>query len=88
MQLFSLSNSQSSQPKPQADPINEREVEEDVRDDELQFEQWSISSAGDKLYNVVNRLDEQEKYRVYLGHPVGCTCGREGCEHILAVLKS
>jgi hypothetical protein len=63
-------------------------AEEEVRDEELQFEQWTISSAGEKLYNVVSRLDEQEKYRVYLGTPVGCTCGKEGCEHILAVLKS
>lgn len=72
----------------QADQIIETEIEEVVKDEELQFEQWSISSAGDKLYNVVNRLDEYEKFRVYLGDPVGCTCGKEGCEHILAVLKS
>lgn len=60
----------------------------EVKDDELTFQQWSIAKTGDNLYSVVHRLDDHEKYSVYLGHPVGCTCGKEGCEHILAVLKS
>lgn len=59
-----------------------------VPDEELQFQQWDIKQTGDKLYSVINRLDEHEKYNVYLGQPVGCTCGKAGCEHILAVLKS
>lgn len=63
-------------------------IEEEVRDEELQFEEWAITPAGDKLYTVSNRLDENETYRVFLGTPVGCTCGKTGCEHILAVLKS
>lgn len=63
-------------------------VEEEVRDEELSFQQWEIVQTGERLYSVVNRLDSHEKYSVYLGHPVGCTCGKEGCEHILAVLKS
>lgn len=63
-------------------------VEDEVSDEELRFEQWSIVQTGDKLYNVINRLDDHEKYSVYLGQPVGCTCGKPGCEHILAVLKS
>ena len=59
-----------------------------IPDEELQFQQWDIRQTGEKLYSVVNRLDEYEKYSVYLGHPLGCTCGKQGCEHILAVLKS
>lgn len=60
-----------------------------VADDRLNFQQiWSISQTGDQLYSVVHRLNENEKYNVYLGQPVGCTCGKEGCEHILAVLRS
>lgn len=59
-----------------------------VKDEELQFQQWDIKPIGDKLFSVVNRLDTHETYRVYLGQPVGCTCGGSGCEHILAVLKS
>ena len=59
-----------------------------IADEELQFQQWDIKQTGEKLYSVINRLDEHEKYNVYLGHPIGCTCGKQGCEHILAVLKS
>ncbi|MFI5343125.1 MAG: hypothetical protein ACHQUC_02775 [Chlamydiales bacterium] len=74
---------------PSAAVIELREQhDEEVTDDELRFEQWSITQAGEKLYNVTSRLDNNEKYSVFLGHPVGCTCGKNGCEHILAVLKS
>ncbi|MGA8163819.1 MAG: hypothetical protein WB791_02200 [Waddliaceae bacterium] len=62
--------------------------QEEVNDEELRFQQWDIQQTDEQLYTVTNRLDVEEKYRVFLGHPVGCTCGREGCEHILAVLKS
>lgn len=64
------------------------QIEEEVTDADLVFQQWDISQTGDKLFSVSNRLDSQEKYSVYLGHPVGCTCGKQGCEHILAVLNS
>ena len=60
----------------------------EINPEELQFQQWTITQTGDKLYSVVNRLDDHEKYSVFLGEPVGCTCGKPGCEHILAVLKS
>lgn len=66
----------------------EEEVEEIIADEELNFQQWEITQVGDKLYSATNKLDPQESYRVFLGEPVGCTCGKEGCEHILAVLKS
>lgn len=66
----------------------EAEVEELVTENELQFNNWKIEQTGDKLYTVINKLDTLEKYSVYLGHPVGCTCGKHGCEHILVVLKS
>lgn len=59
-----------------------------VHDEELHFPDWNIQQIGEKLYTVINRLDEYEKYNVYLGEPIGCTCGKQGCEHILAVLKS
>lgn len=62
--------------------------EEMISDEELKFQQWDIKQTGDKLYTVSNKLDTNESYSVYLGHPVGCTCGKSGCEHILAVLKS
>ncbi len=62
--------------------------EEEIKPEELSFQQWEIIQTGDKMYTVSSKLDQVEKYNVYLGHPVGCTCGQAGCEHILAVLKS
>lgn len=62
--------------------------EEVVSNEELQFQNWDIAQTGDKLFTVSNRLDTLETYNVFLGQPVGCTCGKTGCEHILAVLKS
>lgn len=67
---------------------NKKDGDEPVTEQDLAFQQWGISQIGDRLYCVANKLDPQEKYRVYLGEPVGCTCGVAGCEHILAVLKS
>lgn len=63
-------------------------LEEEVKDEELQFQQWEIIKDGEKLYTVINRLDKNEKYSVFLGNPVGCTCGKNGCEHLLAILRS
>lgn len=63
-------------------------VLEEITETDLQFQQWEIEQVDDKMFTVTNRLDSEEKYNVFLGHPVGCTCGTEGCEHILAVLKS
>ncbi|KAF3363405.1 Uncharacterized protein PHSC3_000014 [Chlamydiales bacterium STE3] len=62
--------------------------EELVTDEDLTFQEWDITQAGDKLFTVTNKLSPEEKYNVYLGHPVGCTCGKTGCEHIHVVLKS
>lgn len=68
--------------------IHHEQEGELVSDAELQFPEWDITQTGDNLFSVVNHLDQSEKYNVFLGHPVGCTCGKAGCEHILAVLKS
>lgn len=62
--------------------------EEIVEAKDLDFQQWSIVQTGDNLYDVTNKLDPHETYHVFLGEPVGCTCGQAGCEHILSVLKS
>lgn len=66
----------------------ELEIEEKVSEEDLKFQQWEIVQTGDKLFSVKNKLDPKEVYSVYLGQPIGCTCGKEGCEHILVVLKS
>lgn len=77
----------------QIDPKTEQvahqeSIEDTVSEEDLSFQQWEIIKTGDKLYSVTNRLDQNEKYTVFLGDPVGCTCGKSGCDHILAVLKS
>ena len=69
-----------------AEPIQE-EPEEIVSDEDLKFRTWDILQTGENLYKVTNPLDQQEHYNVFLGHPVGCTCGQNHCEHIRAVLR-
>lgn len=69
-------------------PIPPSDDDEEISDTELQFQQWDIAQTGDKLFTVTNKLDPQEKYHVFLGEPIGCTCGEANCEHILVVLKS
>jgi hypothetical protein len=67
----------------------EIEAEEDeVTEDDLRFREWNISKTGENLYTVVNPFDNKEHYSVFLGEPVGCTCGQKDCEHIKAVLYS
>jgi|SRR5579862_316836 len=68
--------------------ITEGEEEVIITEEDLRFRTWDISKTGDKLYSVSNPLDTQEQFSVYLGDPVGCTCGNPHCEHIRAVLNS
>lgn len=68
---------------PKEKPLEDLEV----KDEELQFQQWNIEQTGDKLYQVTNKLTPSEKYVVSLGDPLGCTCGSLRCEHLLEVLK-
>lgn len=69
-------------------PCKKDENEESIYDSELNFQQWDIAQTGENLFSVMNRLDHNESYHVYLGEPIGCTCGKQGCEHIIAVLKT
>lgn len=66
----------------------EENFDEEVSDEELTFRTWDIHQKSDNLYVVINPLDEKELYNVYLGDPIGCTCGEKNCEHIKAVLSS
>ncbi len=63
-------------------------VEEEISDDDLRFKDWDIQQISKQLYKVTNPLDLNEEYQVYLGSPIGCTCGHLNCEHIKSVLKS
>ncbi len=69
-------------------PEEKVELEEHVSEEDLTFKTWDISQTGDKLYSVVNPLDKKEQYNVFLGEPLGCTCGKKNCEHIKAVLNT
>jgi hypothetical protein len=64
------------------------EEEEKVSDEDLKFRDWDITQESDELYIVTNPLDNKEKYNVFLGNPIGCTCGKNNCEHIRSVLNS
>ena len=62
--------------------------EEEVSVEDLRFRDWEIEQTGDQLYILTNPLNGQEQYTVFLGNPVGCTCGQLDCEHIRSVLNS
>jgi hypothetical protein len=62
--------------------------EEDVSEEDLKFRVWDIAQTEGDLYTLTNPLDAKEHYNVYLGDPIGCTCGEKNCEHIRAVLNS
>ncbi|MEZ5315690.1 MAG: hypothetical protein R3E91_05750 [Chlamydiales bacterium] len=69
-------------------PKNDMQEDSLVTEEDLKFRTWNIkeSSESDKIYIVTNPLDSKEHYTVYLGTPLGCTCGQANCEHIKAVL--
>ena len=66
----------------------EAKTEETISEKDLQFRNWDIKQSAENLYTVINPLDEKEQYSVFLGNPLGCTCGQKNCEHIRAVLNS
>ncbi len=68
--------------------IEEKAEEEIVSEEDLKFSNWTIELSADQLYTVTNPLDENESYSVFLGEPLGCTCGEKNCEHIRVVLNS
>lgn len=68
--------------------VNPENLDDEVLDDDLKFRVWDIKEEGSKLFSVINPLDQNEHYSVFLGEPIGCTCGKRNCEHIKAVLKS
>lgn len=69
--------------------IGRATVEEEdagVSDEDLTFRSWDISQSGEKMYTVTDPLNPEEQFNVYLGTPIGCTCGQPYCEHVKAVL--
>lgn len=72
----------------ESDKTSKENIEEIVSDQDLKFREWDIQQIADKLFSVTSCTDDSESYRVYLGSPIGCTCGQKNCEHIRAVLNS
>jgi len=68
--------------------ISENTEEELVTEEDLHFRTWDIKQTAEQLYVVTNPLDSEEQYNVFLGKPIGCTCGNPHCDHIKAVLSS
>ena len=66
----------------------EQQGEELVTEEDLRFKTWDIEQHDNQLYQVTNPLDRNEHYNVFLGQPIGCTCGNPQCEHIAAVLRT
>ena len=71
-----------------ANGIHPENLDEAVSDEDLSFKLWDIKEEANKLFTVTNPLDKNEYYSVFLGEPIGCTCGSKDCEHIKAVLNS
>ncbi len=63
-------------------------VEEEISEEDLKFRDWEVQKTADKLYIVKNPIDLNEHYSVFLGEPIGCTCGSKNCEHVRAVLNT
>jgi hypothetical protein len=70
------------------EPLPQELDDEIVSDRDLTFSDWKIQAISHELYKVTNPFDEAESYNVFIGSPVGCTCGCCNCEHIKAVLRS
>ncbi len=71
-----------------ANPGIEELVEIASIKEEPELPKWIVQQVSEKLYNVSNSKDPAESYSVFLGQPIGCTCGKADCDHIISVLKS
>lgn len=87
-QFCQITRAMHGEDQPGPDSTAAEKEEEIVQESELQFREWNIDEVGDKLYKVTNPFDSNEVYQVYLGNPVGCTCGKTNCEHIITVLNN
>ncbi len=63
-------------------------LDEEVHATDLQFRTWDVEQKSEHFYSVSNPLDVKECYDVFLGSPIGCSCGSKHCEHIKAVLNT
>jgi hypothetical protein len=64
------------------------EEEDLITEEDLTFTSWIIRPLKQNLYLVVHPDHLEDQYQVFLGSPIGCTCGSNQCDHIKAVLSS
>lgn len=50
--------------------------------------EWMVDEVGPNMFKVISREEPGMVYQVYLGHPIGCSCGSNRCQHIIAALKT
>lgn len=62
--------------------------DEVISDADLTFKDWDVTPEGENLYAVRHPIELNEEYHVFLGDPIGCTCGSKQCEHIAAALRT
>lgn len=70
---------EEGQLQPPADSVEGTEASQGI---------WLVEQCGEQLFQVTHRDEPTEVYKVFLGTPLGCTCGDDRCIHILAVLRS
>ena len=67
----------------------DRKVEEEsITEQDLSFRDWDVKQQEERLDQLAIPLDPNEHYSVFLGEPLGCTCGQKNCEHLKAALSS
>ncbi|MBQ8498460.1 hypothetical protein [Chlamydia sp.] len=66
--------------------VSEEEEDNTVSEEDLTFRSWDVTQNGERMYTVTDPLNPEEQFNVYLGNPIGCTCGQSCCEHVKAVL--
>jgi hypothetical protein len=67
---------------------DESDEEELVSDEDLHFSTWKQDTLTDHLIKLIHPFNEEENYIVSLDHPITCSCGQTGCEHIEHVLRN
>lgn len=79
-----------SAPLDESEMLLYNECNECVAEPEPQIlPRFEIQQTSADLFTVMDNEDaSQTEHKVFLGSPVSCTCGQEGCEHVIAVLKS
>jgi hypothetical protein len=50
--------------------------------------EWMVEEVGPHMFKVTSRDEPGVLYQVYLGEPLGCSCGSNRCQHIIAALKT